>query len=255
MTTEPKSETPITDAEAERFRSNLLGNTVVPTNFARALERAANALADALVGCAERLQITLVNREPMPKFDSPPPTKLENIKAIANALGQLTALRNEGKPSEGEAKGEHQNAYVNHLHDVSVDTERQPQADFQWCCATARQRTLARPNRHPHAPMSQETEKTPITDAAGNKFNAWSERDYRAQMRGSHLDSDDPQPPNGWETARAIERAANAMEAAIHKLLASAHPNQNDHPTMFFAWCEGESALAAFAALRKEEQR
>lgn len=35
------------------------------------------------------------------------------------------------------------NAYVNALHDVAVDTDAQPQADFQWCCATWQQRVTA----------------------------------------------------------------------------------------------------------------
>jgi len=35
------------------------------------------------------------------------------------------------------------NAYVNALHDVAVDTDAQPLADFQWCCATWQQRVTA----------------------------------------------------------------------------------------------------------------
>lgn len=47
---------------------------------------------------------------------------------------------------------------------------------------------------------------TPLTDAAEQKHVRWQRRSYEAGMRGSHLDSDDPEPPSGWAVAADLER-------------------------------------------------
>lgn len=59
----------------------------------------------------------------------------------------------------------------------------------------------------PQAPDGAEKAETPtpLTDEASSKMARWKARDMAVMMLGSHLDSDDPMPPNGWNTARELE--------------------------------------------------
>lgn len=50
---------------------------------------------------------------------------------------------------------------------------------------------------------------TPRTDKAETAFDYWANKDFEASFRGSHLDSDDPEPLDGFEIARQLERELN----------------------------------------------
>src|SRR5688500_9090382 len=63
----------------------------------------------------------------------------------------------------------------------------------------------ARQATPPSSPTDSEM-PTPRTDAAEDSELLWNARNLEATMRGSHLDSDDMRPPDGWETARTLER-------------------------------------------------
>ena len=59
---------------------------------------------------------------------------------------------------------------------------------------------------------------TPRTDAAKVTYARWRLRYHGAEMRGSHLDSNDPRPPDGWETAEALERECAELRKALKGL-------------------------------------
>ena len=64
-------------------------------------------------------------------------------------------------------------------------------------------------------PSPQPQGGTPEVDAAEQKLLRWIERNKDAVMRGSHLDSDDPRPDDGWTVARTLERQRNEARAAL----------------------------------------
>jgi len=60
---------------------------------------------------------------------------------------------------------------------------------------------------------------TPRSDAAKLKMAQWQQRSYEAGFRGSHLDSDDPMPDDGWTVARQLERELAVCRDALNELL------------------------------------
>lgn len=59
------------------------------------------------------------------------------------------------------------------------------------------------------------TRPTQETDAAEAALNRWEKRSYEAGMRGSHLDSDDPRPDDGWAKSRKLEAERDALRVAL----------------------------------------
>lgn len=59
---------------------------------------------------------------------------------------------------------------------------------------------------------------TPEVDAAEFAMKRWHERNYEANRRGSHLDSDDPKPANGWDIARRLEQQRDALKDALEDI-------------------------------------
>lgn len=59
---------------------------------------------------------------------------------------------------------------------------------------------------------------TPRTDAAKQKQDQWIKRFREADSRGSHLDSDDPEPPNGWTVAHKLEQELAQVTAQCENL-------------------------------------
>lgn len=91
--------------------------------------------------------------------------------------------------------------------------------------------------------------ETPITDNAKARFAAWVERFKAADMRGSHLDSSDQKPPDGWETARQLETLANRLADALRATWGElrSYGDSPDDPND-----PAETALAEFAKLKKQ---
>lgn len=59
---------------------------------------------------------------------------------------------------------------------------------------------------------------TPRTDEAKERLARWQKRLHDAGMRGSHLDSDDPKPIEGWEMAETLERELATAQAELTSL-------------------------------------
>jgi hypothetical protein len=66
-----------------------------------------------------------------------------------------------------------------------------------------------RPNEQP----------TSETTAALAAINRWEERNRIATIRGSHLDSDDVKPPDGWDIAAKFERQRDVLREEIKDFL------------------------------------
>lgn len=56
---------------------------------------------------------------------------------------------------------------------------------------------------------------TPRTDAAKFARQQWTSRNLSAQLRGSHLDSDDPEPPEGFKIAYQLEAELSTALASL----------------------------------------
>ncbi len=66
-------------------------NELVPARDHRKLEELCAQQHEALAGCVKRLRIELATRngEPEPVFDTPAPSRLENLKQIASAMENM----------------------------------------------------------------------------------------------------------------------------------------------------------------------
>jgi len=93
--------------------------------------------------------------------------------------------------------------------------------------------------------------KTPQVDAAEAKLARWEKRSYEAGMRGSHLDSDDPRPPDGFATARSLE---SLLADAVEALGASACECWDEYNKMHKSTCDRCAILARYRALTRKEQ-
>lgn len=61
------------------------------------LEKVAEGLESALIGCRDRLRVVLADSigDTMPDFATPPPSALNNIRNVAAALNAYTKYQNE----------------------------------------------------------------------------------------------------------------------------------------------------------------
>lgn len=98
-----------------------------------------------------------------------------------------------------------------------------------------------------------------VQQSAARAEQAEAERDiYRAVLEGAGYErlDDLPSHPGGVAFARAIGEQArkgtlqfkaerDALRANLINVLASARPNQRDHPTMWAAWQDAREALSA----------
>lgn len=106
--------------------------------------------------------------------------------------------------------------------------------------------------------MTQETEKTPITDDAYHARIIHASKRPPESDKSAMIEHVITQPPSAIQVSRAIERAANAMEESLSILVNEKvdymRRNRLGNPDIQFTVVWAREALAAFAALRKEER-